>query len=325
MINKFKHLSLLKLLKNIYSLMKYDLHQDTLKLRKELDEAKYSLYVIKLKENILNYYENEPDLALHYGSELEFIRKAGLSVFPYHKIKTLKSIIANYDNILEMPYVMHNHKKLYFPKNWTTEQAVFQYRNYIETENLLGGSFSTKAPHQYQTDSFYIKEGDVLLDIGCAEALIALDAIEKTQKVYLFESDTIWIEPLKATFEPYKEKVVLINKLVSNADTQDTVKLSTALKDEVLDQLFIKMDIEGFEKEVIKDSTALLSLKNDIRIACCTYHQHNDAEYVKMQLESMNYHTEYSDGYMLFFYDELKPPYFRKGMIRAYRKNHTSQ
>ena len=71
---------------------------------------------------------------------------------------------------------------MYFPETYPVNWAEDLYKNYIETENILGGNYKEKSPHQYQTDEFYIKEGDILLDIGSAEALVALDVIEKVKK-----------------------------------------------------------------------------------------------------------------------------------------------
>jgi 16S rRNA A1518/A1519 N6-dimethyltransferase RsmA/KsgA/DIM1 with predicted DNA glycosylase/AP lyase activity len=65
----------------------------------------------------------------------------------------------------------------------------------------LGGGYMEKMPHQYQTSYFQVKKNDILLDVGCAEALFSLDVIDKVKKVILFESDSVWFDPLKATFE----------------------------------------------------------------------------------------------------------------------------
>ena len=45
-----------------------------------------------------------------------------------------------------------------------------------------------------------IDENDVLVDVGCAEALLSLDVIEKLKKVYLVESNKMWLYGVKATF-----------------------------------------------------------------------------------------------------------------------------
>ena len=45
-----------------------------------------------------------------------------------------------------------------------------------------------KSPHSYVNDTFKVEAGDVVLDVGSAEGLFALDNIELATKVYVFES-----------------------------------------------------------------------------------------------------------------------------------------
>jgi hypothetical protein len=77
------------------------------------------------------------------------------------------------------------------------------------------------------------------------------------------------------------------------------------------------MDIEGHETSVVESSKEFLLERQNIRIACCTYHRQNDADTLARIFSDSHYEIEYSDGYMLFIYDELRAPYFRKGIIRA--------
>ena len=78
------------------------------------------------------------------------------------------------------------------------------------------------------------------------------------------------------------------------------------------------MDIEGYEKIVIEDNLSLFSQNIDIRLSCCTYHRQTDADDLNTLFKSLGYDTEFSDGYILFSSENnLVPPYFRKGLIRA--------
>jgi len=43
-----------------------------------------------------------------------------------------------------------------------------------------------------------------------------LNAIEKVSKIILFETNVNWVEALNATFEPWKDKVTIVNKFVGN-------------------------------------------------------------------------------------------------------------
>jgi hypothetical protein len=325
MLQKIKNTHFFKFLKNIKFLLTHDLYKDISAIQKDFRNLQNEIHELKIKSitsKILNYYGIHQELSLHYKMELSYISENELDiVFPYKRLKELKNIQSGYDNIIKLPFVMHHNKKLFFPSTWSVQHAENTYRNFIESENILGGNFREKSPHQYQTDTFYIHEGDTLLDIGAAEALLALDAIEKIKKLYLVESDPLWLDALNATFDPYKEKVAIVNKLISDVDSDKTITLSSLLKNEELSSLFIKMDIEGYETKVIAASKDILLHAKDIRIACCIYHKHDDANILADTFTALNYKIEFSDGYMLFTLDELKPPYFRKGIIRAEKTN----
>lgn len=253
-----------------------------------------------------------------YKEESLYIQKNGLTVFPYQRVKEMPSIEAGIDEALQLPYVIHKGKRLYFPHSYSIDKCLKMYESYISEECLLGGKFREKQPHQYLTETFTVEEGDVLVDVGCAEALLSFDNIEKVSKVYLFVFEPIWIPALNATFKDYMHKVVIINKYVSDKDTDTTITLKTALRNEHGKQLFIKMDIEGAEVEVLNGSRDYLSKTSNIKIACCTYHKQHDEEKIPQILSELGYNCEFSDGYMLFYLDaNLQFPFFRHGLVRA--------
>jgi hypothetical protein len=273
-----------------------------------------------LRDAIIFKYAGKDNI---YQDEIDFLKKEKrMSTFPYRKIKIIENVVSGYDSVKNLPYVIHKNRRLYFAASYSEEKSLELYKNFIETENILGGAYLEKTPHQYQTESFHVKESDILLDLGCAEALFALDVIDQVSKIILIESDKIWFNPLKATFE--KEiasgKVILIEKNIGKSNTSKTVTLNSVLKNETYESLFIKMDIEGSEVNVVKSCEDLMKTDKDIRFSCCTYHNKNDAQILKSIFESNGYQTEFSDGYMLFSRNIISYPYFRKGMIRATKK-----
>ena len=282
--------------------------------RREIAYLKNDLLYFK----ILHYFEyNRPE---EYQDEIKYLKKIGtLTPFPYDRTdKEPGNITVDFDKNKKMPFILHKDKKLYFPKFYNTEQAKNLYLNLLVNENILGGRFRKMNPHQYTTESFFVKDGDIVLDIGACEGLFLLDVVDKIKKGFIFESDKNWIEALTATFEPFKEKVMIINKLASNKDSSNEMTVDSCLKNEY-GNIFIKMDVEGSESMVLQGSKSVLNRKNDIRVACCTYHKNDDANLLEKFFNDMHYHTEFSDGYMLFFHDmDIKPPYFRKGLIRAW-------
>ncbi|NBB22942.1 hypothetical protein GVN20_26535 [Runella sp. CRIBMP] len=290
------------------------LHEDVFILSNKLRNTRLELLYFK----VLDYYSKNPNPSLE--NELNYLKDLGyISAFPYKRLKSVGNIICKYDQNKKMPYVLHtNSKKLYFPETWTIESMKSQYLNLVETENILGGNYLEKAPHQYQTEYFYAKSTDIVLDIGAAEGLFSLEMVDKVKKIYIYEADDLWVKALKATFEPYQDKVVIVNKYVSDKDSKNEITLTNSLKNESLEGVFVKMDIEGDEIKVISGNKSIFDKLIDIRIACCTYHKKDDAQNIKSLLDFMGYSTEFSDGYVLFFWDEnIQAPYFRQGMIRA--------
>jgi hypothetical protein len=273
-----------------------------------------------LRDAIILHYDGSGK----FQEEIDFLKEQNKLVdFPYRKIKQMADFDSGYDSAKNLPWVMHKNRKLYFARSWPQEKISWKYRDFIEVENILGGGYAEKAPHQYQSESFQIKSSDILLDVGCAEALFALDVIDKVRKVILFESDPIWFEPLKATFEKEMQegKVVLIEKNAGGKNTSKSVTIDSVLQNEAYDSLFIKMDIEGNETEVVRSSTGLMKQDKDIRFSCCTYHRPDDAAVLQHIFESNGFQTSFSDGYILFLSDKhIRYPYFRKGIIRAAKK-----
>lgn len=318
---KFKNTRLFWFIKNICCLFRCDIY-------KELEEIKYrhntltndnywQTYLGLLKRQIISYYSVNPEASFRFQNEIEFLIHNDELIFPYPQTKKLKNIKSGIDNSTRMPYIIHNGKRLYFPNNMAESLAISTYKNFIETECILGGGFREKAPHQYESKTFYVNDGDILLDIGCAEALFALEHIEKVKKVYLIESNPYWADALKATFAPYNNKVTFINKLISDTDSDTCTTLASLLKNDISESIFIKMDIEGYEQMVLKSSIDFLSTLKNIKIACCTYHRQNDFVEISALLNNNGFQIEASDGYMVYPQGGLQPPYFRNGILRC--------
>lgn len=297
---------------NFFLLGKYDIQEDIIsRCRTSINQAR--------KNIIINYFEINSDEATQYAEEIQYLKtQRDLPMFPYPQAKKLEqSIQADYDRKKGLPYVLHNGKKLFFPNHWSVEDAIKQYLCFIERENIIGGEYTKKTPHQYQTDSFKIEAEDILLDIGCAEGLVALDSIEKTKQTILYESDPIWEAPLKATFEPYKNKVKIISKWVGDKDSTTTTTLNSSTQGLENETFFVKMDIEGAEELVVRGNSDFFKTRK-VKVACCTYHKIEHFENLNSIFKNWHYSTTPSDGFVLCFIDNtFMPPFFRKGLIRA--------
>ena len=159
-----------------------------------------------------------------------------------------------------------------------------------------------------------------MVDFGAAEGNFSLSMIEKVKKIYLFEADQEWNEALQKTFEPWKDKVEIIPKFVSDKD--DDRHCSGDVFFEEIDVTFFKIDVDGGERGLLSGMKKTITDKKGLKIALCTYHQHDDENEFTKMLTDAGYDVVPSNGYMIFYYDKkLKAPYLRRSLIRAVKKD----
>lgn len=258
-----------------------------------------------------------------YKEEISCLRDSmEYCMLPYAYPSRVKfAIRASRDYTCNCPYVIHRGKRLYFHGDFTNCMAENSYIDLTASEGVLGSGMRRRSPHSYVNANHRVEQGDILLDVGCAEAIFALDNIEKVAKAYLFESEHVWRKPLRLTFEPYADKTVIINKLVSDKTTRKSTRLVDAVVDEMSNDahFFVKMDIEGWERTVINGNVDFF--KNaKVKLSCCVYHRQDDAQVIEKMLKDMGYKTRFSEGWMLPTMNGIHYPYFRHGVI--YAKNY---
>ena len=270
-----------------------------------------------LKRKINLYFLFCPSKKKEFAKELKFLNNTAKAdyissfVFPY-------SFVFNYDfNDIKvfkdvekgLFYVDHKGKKLYYSKDYQSEIDIKKSYYYLTIEQDIN------SPHRYLSENFDVEKNDVVIDIGAAEGNFSLDVVERAGAIYIFEYDKNWIEALNATFEPWKDKVHIINKYVSNVDNENCATLNCLMGDKPVN--FIKLDVEGAEVQILESSKKILENNSSLKLAICTYHQKNDAKTIERILNENKYNYNFSNGFMLFIYKKLTPPYFRRGLIRA--------
>ena len=314
-----------KIIKFTKRKLKKILFRSSIELQQEIKDLNHKIESLRLENlylKIMRYFDNH-DKSL-YLNEIKYLEKKGeLDVFPYEYVKRFEDSEVFYDKIEKLNYVLHENKKLFFPIEQSIEEIKWSYVNYIENENLLGGSYKEKNPHQYITDKFFVDKDDVILDLGSAEALFALHHVDIAKFILIVENNPLWSKALEATFRPYTNKVKIINKNVSNFKSAESITLDEIMAEFSNENFFVKMDLEGVEKDILQSNALTFSKYTNIKIACATYHNDEDAQIIEQILNDYGFNIEFSEGYLLFLYDdmELKPPYFRKGILRASKIN----
>jgi len=241
---------------------------------------------------------------------VEMFNYTFVSKYRYRRIKVFR------DRETDLRYVItdENHR-LYFPRGWKAENVRGVYNSLCCEQDEL-------SPHNYCFHDLSIDSESVIADVGAAEGMFTLKFIDKIKTAYLFECDNGWLEALQASFSPWKEKVVIVNKYVSDVDSDEAITLDHFFSEREKPTL-IKIDVEGAESDVLKGAETLLN--NGIRdMIICTYHKKGDEQSFSRQLAEKKFKIVPSPGYMLLITEmpdySIKEPFdFRRGLIHASR------
>lgn len=242
---------------------------------------------------------------------LKYLKYHKFSAYPYRwALKYDHFTPAVYrDKQHQCYYVLFEGKKMYFPKRFTETQVIWVYRSIIKEQD-------SKSPHVYLTSDFQMDAGSVVVDAGVAEGNFSLSVVEKAKLLYLVECDREWMEALRLTFDPWIEKVIFVEKLMSDVESNLTTSIDSLLRPDPNDTYFIKMDIEGFEQKALKGMKNLVTSGSNIKMDICTYHHPNDLNEIKSTVIDYGFSWNLSQSYVLFFQSGEEPS-FRKVLLRA--------
>lgn len=287
--------------------------------RQIIDELKIPVEKIKdvfaeYKKQVLEKYKNEKDSEIREFIKY-FQKSEELTVFGYQPKDKHELTEVYYDENNDMNYIMFEEKRLYLARTYNA----FHIREGKKFIQDIWQEQDANSPHLYEENEVKVDYGDVVIDAGVCEGNFALHNIEKVKKIYLIECDSAWIEALKITFEPYKDKVVFCNKFLSDYNSESTITLNSLVNGSVD---FIKMDIEGEEVHALKGADRVFTNSPNIKCAICSYHKHGDEEMIKKMLDDYGLETSTSKGYMLFIHDAsvLKNPELRRGVVRGIKR-----
>ena len=266
-----------------------------------------------LRASVLGYYNglSEP-LSEEIEKVLDYLRKRSVVMFPYSfQDQYIEDAVEVFDDQEKgLYYVLLDGKKLYFKKRWSKKRIRKSFNELMKEQD-------SQCPHCYENESFKVENGDVLVDIGAAEGNFALSVVEKASRIILFESNKEWIRALNATFEPWKNKVTIVNKFVGDVSNTTCTTLDDYFS--INEKLsFLKIDVEGAESRVLDGCKRILQEQHPLKVAICTYHKPEDEQEFKERLTQCGFETSHSDGFMLLYTDrKIKAPYLRRGLVRA--------
>ena len=259
-----------------------------------------------------------------FEEECEYLKKKEKLVlypYPFFDRYDESKVEVWQDADRNLKYVEHSGNRLYFPPR-DDSMIKHEYNQLIMEQDV-------ESPHHYFSEECNFEEGDIFVDVGAAEGIISLDVLKKAKEIYLLECSDEWVKALEATFEGYSDKVHIIKKYAGRVCDDNTITLDELLKDYVNENIFIKIDAEGMELDILKSGQNVL-LNNNCKLSCATYHTNGQADDLAMLFDNLSYSHRFSDRYMLFFfgkmvldngyYEHIKAPYFRHVLIRAWRE-----
>ncbi len=251
----------------------------------------------------------EPDIQ----EALRYLKSHKFASFPFKWTEKYDTFIPDVliDTENNRLYVLFEGKKMYFPQRYTETQIIWAIRSIFKEQD-------PESAHLYLSEEFQVESGSIVVDAGVAEGNFALSVIDKAKRLYLIECEEEWVEALKLTFAPWKDKVVFIKKFLSDCDDDSSISIDSILDPEDGEKYFIKMDIEGFEQKALSGMKNLVSSGNSIKLNVCTYHHPNAFNEIENILTDFGFNCEASKGHVLFF-QKGEEPSFRKVLIRAER------
>jgi hypothetical protein len=283
-------------------------------IRRILGKKYWDFHRERIRRKILHYYSSR-DKTAEEASVMEYLASHPLQAYPYRFVEGYRpsDVSVEHDSRKGLPYATYHGRRLYYPRGMSDEDIRISVFGLLMEQDPA-------SPHRYLTPEVSPNAGDVVADIGAAEGTFSLDVVEQAGKVYLFEPDTRWHEPLGATFESWSEKVVMVPAAVSDVDGNGCLSLDRFFYGKEPEIHFLKVDVEGAEQRVLAGARRVLTTNHPQKGVICTYHHQDDCKEIRRQLQGLGFATSLSAGYMINYWDgQLGEPYLRRALIRFTR------
>lgn len=276
------------------------------------------------KKYLLNYYRVHKDECKSEISDiLYYVRKHKLTAYNYDWCKDYDNypVDVKYDQNEQRFYVIHGGRRMYMKKGIELARIIHDYRSRIKEQDL-------RSPHCYHSMMRHDHYG-LIVDGGGAEGMFALDYVDKADKVVIIEPDHDWIDALKITFRDFDDRVIIIDKFLSDTDDHSSISMDCIYQEYGNDDevSVLKMDIEGYEEAALRGGCRFAQ-KEKAEFIICTYHHQRAEANITEALKKNGFNVNHSNGYIYFphmyekrlfpdkKYSEMKTR-FRHGVIGA--------
>jgi hypothetical protein len=269
-------------------------------------------YKIRRKAALVHFKKFDTNKLPHEIREgLRYLKFHKFSPYPFKWTRKYDNLLPDvfYDKDNNSHYILFENKRMYFPKSYGITQVIWSVRTILKEQD-------PHSPHLYLTDRFQVEPESIIIDAGVAEGNFALSVVEKAKLLFLVECENEWMQALRLTFAPWKDKVVYVEKFMSDTESETTTSIDGLLTGVEGEHYFIKLDIEGYEKKALSGMEKLIGSGKPVKIDVCTYHNQEDPGLILQKLQSMGFKCQVSNGYILYFQPGEEPS-FRKALVRA--------
>jgi hypothetical protein len=281
-----------------------------------LSKLKYSVRKIlverqkkKLPRLIKAYFQNSPE----HKELINYVETVGVEMIPYPFASAYREMPVTIRSEHSFHVATVNGDDIYFPSSMSRQYVLDSVRVGLMEQDA-------NSPHRYLPINGLEIGGDAAVICGASDCIYALKIIDRFQKLYLFEANEEWIEPIKKTLRNYLHKIEIVPKYISNLDDGNFITLDTFFKSGMHRIDFIQADIEGFELKMLQGAKDVLHRSQSMKLAICCYHTPYQEEELTRFLTGEGFRVRPADGYLLLWVDyPLKPPYLRRGVLYAYK------
>ncbi|WP_165040116.1 hypothetical protein [Dysgonomonas sp. ZJ709] len=152
----------LKHFKRLASITDYYFYK-RIKQKRKLNIGRFEAPCWELRKEILRYYKSHKDSDGSFKEAIEYIKKEGMSVFPYmfRNKYDYRNIRVFRDIESDLKYVKYDAHNLFFPSEMSDKDVQICYSNLQIEQDLL-------SPHRYLSNTFNVSANDIFLDVGAA-------------------------------------------------------------------------------------------------------------------------------------------------------------
>lgn len=286
-------------------------------MQHHVNENKIKPAYFLMKLLLLYKYENTEDKEIQ--QTLAYLKTNDLSMYNNFLVEQSTKQYVKWDKLNNMPYVEfedceHIMRRMYYPREY-----VFEIENGRQVVDNLLYEQHENSPHVYCFGKHIVNRGDVVVDGGVCEGNFALKYATIASKFYLFEPDRQWEEAHYYTFRDFKEKIYYSYKYLGADNNNNVVSLDSLLGKQIIN--FLKLDIEGGERDALEGAKTLIKY-NNVKASVCSYHRKNDAETIIKYFDECGYQTSTSNGVVAFIWGEdvWESLDFRKCMVYAEKR-----